>query len=473
MKSSMKLHALFLLLVGALNAGAGVFPVATNGLGVFAVFDGTNYLVGIQGDEIAHSSVTAQLFGPSGALVGPRIKVGRTGGLPFAAFDGTNYLLVWSDAANYPNDDIYGQFVSRSGAAVGGPFAICTAPGLQETDRGGPPLAFGGGKYLVVWRDARSGTNASYGRLVSPSGALFGSEIPISADALSAEGGSVAFDGANFMVAFQKQTNPSKGQYATYGMLISPSGTTNGPFLISQTTSASLPPRNTPSGLVFNGTNYLVVWSKDVGPGYPSPSNFDIYGRFVSPAGVPVGSEIAFLSGAGDQTGGVPLFDGVNYLVGGIDGTFGSSNSVTSVQFFSPAAQSVGPAFPLLAAFPSEGTNQPLFGGAVFDGARFVVVGTVGSMDTNNSFSSAGVYGTFIPKSTARPRLDVAGSLAGAQFPLLLTGTPGINYAIQMGTNLVSPGWTSLVTNSPTNGTFSFTDTQATNSQRYYRAVKH
>jgi hypothetical protein len=59
----------------------------------------------------------------------------------------------------------------------------------------------------------------------------------------------------------------------------------------------------------------------------------------------------------------------------------------------------------------------------------------------------------------------------GDQFPLLLTGTPGINYAIQVSTNLGLPNWTALTTNSPTNGPFSFTDSNATNASRFYRAV--
>jgi hypothetical protein len=43
---------------------------------------------------------------------------------------------------------------------------------------------------------------------------------------------------------------------------------------------------------------------------------------------------------------------------------------------------------------------------------------------------------------------------------------------IEMATNLVATNWTALATNSPTNGTFNFTDTQATNGSRFYRAVK-
>jgi hypothetical protein len=77
-----------------------------------------------------------------------------------------------------------------------------------------------------------------------------------------------------------------------------------------------------------------------------------------------------------------------------------------------------------------------------------------------------------MPRSTAPPQLNVAGPLVSSQLPLRLTGTPGINYAIQMATNLALPGWTSLVTNSPTNGTFTYIDAHATNSSRFYRGVK-
>ena len=99
------------------------------------------------------------------------------------------------------------------------------------------------------------------------------------------------------------------------------------------------------------------------------------------------------------------------------------------------------------------------------------MVGTV-TLDTNGlvtGFASGEVYGAFIPSSTAPPRLDVAGPRAGAQFPLLLSGTPGINYAIQMATNLTAPNWMPLATNSPANGTFRFTDPGATNKSRFYR----
>lgn len=51
-------------------------------------------------------------------------------------------------------------------------------------------------------------------------------------------------------------------------------------------------------------------------------------------------------------------------------------------------------------------------------------------------------------------------------------GTPGINYAVQASGGLSPANWTGIVTNSPTNGTFTYTDTSASTQTRFYRAVK-
>ena len=142
------------------------------------------------------------------------------------------------------------------------------------------------------------------------------------------------------------------------------------------------------------------------------------------------------------------------------------------MRFFDRTGQALGSEF---SPFTAQGTNQPVLGVPLFDGTRFLIVGTLGNNALGNNgfnFSSGDVYGTFIPKSTAAPRLSVASPFANGQFSLLLTGTPGINYAIQTSSNLALTNWTALVTNSPTNGTFSFTDIHATNASRFYRALK-
>jgi hypothetical protein len=146
----------------------------------------------------------------------------------------------------------------------------------------------------------------------------------------------------------------------------------------------------------------------------------------------------------------------------------GTTNSSFVFRFFDALGQPIGPKF---SPIPAQGTNSPVAPLSLFDGNSFFCVLTFATL-VSGEFTSGDVYGAFIPSSTAPPRLDVAGPLVAAQFPLLLTGTPGINYAIQTLTNLSLTNWTALVTNSPTTGTFNFTDTNATNASRFYRAVK-
>jgi hypothetical protein len=139
-------------------------------------------------------------------------------------------------------------------------------------------------------------------------------------------------------------------------------------------------------------------------------------------------------------------------------------------QFLNRSASPVGPVFTL---FQSQGTNSPLFGGVLFDGNRFAVVADIGFLEVGSDggihgFGSGAVYGAFVPKSSAPPQLIVTTPI----FSLLLTGTPGINYAIQASTNLAFTNWTALATNSPTNGSFKFIDSHATNANRFYRALK-
>lgn len=71
-----------------------IFPIATNGIvsqaALISAFSGSNFLVGIQGDAVAHDNITAQLISTNGAMIGSRIAIGRTGGIPWVGFDGTN-----------------------------------------------------------------------------------------------------------------------------------------------------------------------------------------------------------------------------------------------------------------------------------------------------------------------------------------------------------------------------------------------
>src|ERR1035438_7504325 len=83
------------LLAGVHSNATTIFPIATNGTvsqaGFSAAFSGTNYLVGIEGDATNSNAITAQLISTNGSLIGSRIAIGGTGGIPYVGFDGTNF----------------------------------------------------------------------------------------------------------------------------------------------------------------------------------------------------------------------------------------------------------------------------------------------------------------------------------------------------------------------------------------------
>lgn len=291
------------VLTGAAQA-ATVFPIVTNNMsaeGFNVARAGTNYLVGIKGDFVTNNEfqITAQLFGPAGTPVGGRINPapGHTQGngnplCPFVASSGTNFLMVWpDDYLNGPYSSISGQIISPSGDLVGGWFPITT--NAQQGFTTPEPVAYGGGEYLVVWDDYRSGTGnaAVYGQLVSAKGALAGGNFLISAPGsgqVEEKSAAVAFDGTNFLVTWFNVFSQNS-QNVVYGAYVSPSGAVGTPFAIGQTVSQE---RN-PLYAVFNGTNYFVVWNFTSQPEGASNSIGSVYGRFVTPSGTFPSDEFA------------------------------------------------------------------------------------------------------------------------------------------------------------------------------------
>ena len=456
--------------------GNQMFPIVTNdtaATGFSVACAGTNYLVGIQGDITTNNEyqITAQLLGPTGTPVGARINPvpGHTGGNSYFASSGTNILMVWPD--DYGNrgtnnySSVNGQLLSLSGALIGGTIAITA--NFNQKFKSLQPVAYGGGKYLVIWDDHSNGTNwAVYGQLISSSGTLIGGNFLISAAVNNHDerGASVAFDGTNFLMVWPFNSTPagSTNYIVTYGMFISPTGTMGAPFAIGQTAC----PNQNPLVLVFNGANYLVVWNFDAGSGPIASAIWKLYGRFVTPAGTFPGNEFTIVANGNPTFPGL-AFDGANYLLSWNE-NLGATNSTVYFQFLNGSGQPAGPPF---TPFTAQGSAVPLVAMPIYDGRRFVSVATL-SAGGFNPTSNAGIYGAFIPASTTPPQFGTGVSYFNKQFSLSLTGTPGINYAIQAATNLPASNWMPLVTNSPTNGTFTFTDPGATNRSRFYRAVK-
>jgi hypothetical protein len=85
------------------------------------------------------------------------------------------YLVVWHAFDRVTLSNIYGQRVAWNGTAVGPPFAICDAPGVQAA----PSVSYeaGTGVFWVAWTDFRNGAGDVYLRRVSGIGERLGSEI--------------------------------------------------------------------------------------------------------------------------------------------------------------------------------------------------------------------------------------------------------------------------------------------------------
>jgi hypothetical protein len=192
---------------------------------------------------------------------------------------------------------------------LGPPFHIGGEPvyGQPEAnDQRWPSVAFDSTNYLVLWADERNGTWNIYGARVNESGVVLDSVgIAFSTAVDDQTRPTVAFDGTNYLVVWVDDRNGSGDIYGAQvsvgGIVLDPSG-----IAISTAANQQWYPR-----LVFDGTNYLVVWQDGV-PG----SNFDIYGARVDIGGIvldPAGIPIA--TAAATQQDPALAFDGTNYLV--------------------------------------------------------------------------------------------------------------------------------------------------------------
>jgi hypothetical protein len=410
----------------------GIATTAGREISISAAFDGTNYLVGIQGDAIGFSRVGAQLVSQSGSLVGPLISTGRTGGAPNVAFGGSIYLMIWEDDQN--DFDLYGQLITPSGSLSGTPFLIKSGFGRQSP--GG--IGFDGTNFLVLWKDNDPNDNGQcdsgegtcedvYGQLVTTAGALLGPAIPISTQDESQKAPAVAFDGTNYLVAWaSRRSGPEL--WDVYGRFISKTGELSDQFMIGETPS----PSYNPISIAFDGENYFVVWNRDIGLGYPNPTIWDIYGRMVSPSGSFPGPEFAVSTATGSQAFPFAAFDGMNYLVSWTDARNDSNNNFLCDpdegtcadihgQFVNRTGGLVGSEFPIAA----DAGNQ-FISPVVFGGGKYLVVWTSGdSLDG----SIGDVYGAFIEPAKYAGDFNKDGDVDGGDLAEYINDDGGVSLA--------------------------------------------
>ncbi|MBU6400317.1 MAG: leucine-rich repeat protein, partial [Verrucomicrobia bacterium] len=412
-----------------------VFPIATNPAAVEIsdglAFDGTNYFVILA----AGTDLVGQLFSSDGALVGSPISIGSNVAFPTlaaVAFAQNHYLVAWSDHSITSGVDMFGQFISRDGTKAGPKFTLLSAPGSYGF-QSVTALAADGTNFLAVWQD--NNDRNLYGQLITPSGGLSGPEFLISSQQGNGQGAAVAFGRTNYLVVWQG--NYGNGGNDAYAELVSRSGVPGTPFQISQTASGD----HNPVAVAFDGSNYLAVWPWDPLGTTGTVTDWDLYGRLVSPTGDLPGSELNLVTDAGSAIFPALAFDGSHYLLAwretyyNSDLSINATNSNIYYQFFDTSGVAAGSEFTV---FTAQGTITPFFplNGLLFDGNRYAVAASLGTLAVTNGriagFTSGEVYGAFLSASV--PTGSGGGSPGADQFvcstnngTITITGYTGTN----------------------------------------------
>jgi Secretion system C-terminal sorting domain len=266
--------------------------------------DSTNYLAVWQDNRNGKYGIYGERIDQNGALLDSTIIPISIDSVnlyrPSVTFGGSNYFVVWQTRDFNQvsgTSDIYGARISTEGTVLdsnGIPIS------LDYSWQINPSVASDDTNYFAVWSDHRNGNPDIYGARITPSGTILDPHgIPISTVSIE-DCPAIAFDGTNYFVVWQDQSN-------IYGARVRPTGTVLDPtgIAISLVTDRQCAP-----AITFGGTNYLIVWQDN------RNGNFDIYGTRVTPAGVvlnPSGNPIS--TAPFNQTDPAIVFDGTNYLV--------------------------------------------------------------------------------------------------------------------------------------------------------------
>jgi hypothetical protein len=211
--------------------------------------------------------------------------------LPQVASDGTNFLVVYDEIVTDTNHHVIGALFNQHGKLL-----IYVLNLVTPNDDRVPHVAFDGANYLVVYQEDNGGDHDIMGVFVSPAGALVGAPFAIDASTDDDLAPAVAYDGANYLVAYQRANGD------IIGAMVAPSGAVGSSFPIDTATHDDLPP-----AVASNGTDFLVAYQRVVS---------NIVGARVDGGGaVEAGSPFNIDATGYDNSAPQAASDGTNYLV--------------------------------------------------------------------------------------------------------------------------------------------------------------
>ncbi|MBN2466134.1 hypothetical protein JXD38_10990 [candidate division WOR-3 bacterium] len=275
---------------------------------------------------------------------------------PVIGFDGANYLVAWEDDRGGSGYDIYGGRVTPAGAQLDpAGFLITQAANAQ----GSPAVAFDGTEFLVAWEDDRNGLDIYGARVTLDGTVLDPTGFVISQATEDQRLPTACFDGSSFLVAWEDFRNDAAGDI--YAARVTPDGEVRdlAGFAISQTAHEQLLP-----AAGFDGTNSLVVWAD-----YRDNTRFHIYGARVTPDGTVLEpSGIPITTEPGYQYAPAIAFDSLNLLVAWQDSRSGSNWDIYGTRVTSEG-EVLDPAGIAL----SQAANHQRSPALGFDGTNFLL----------------------------------------------------------------------------------------------------
>jgi hypothetical protein len=194
-----------------------------------------------------------------------------------ATFGGGNYMVVWTDYRSGSAYQIYGSRVSAAGTVLD-PSGIELGPSTAASYQYYPSVGYNGTRYFVVW-GYYSSPYAVTGRFVNTNGTLYGDTIRIASATSYVYGTRIAYDGTNFMIAYVDYGNGTNCQLK--GIRVA--GATGTPIGSAFTIADSIYYYQS-IGLSFANSRYLAIYCRLIG------SYYQMMGRYYTTGGAPMGA---------------------------------------------------------------------------------------------------------------------------------------------------------------------------------------
>lgn len=227
--------------------------------------------------------------------------------VPDIAYGAGKFLVIYEKSLFYNYEShqaVYGKFINATSGVMSQEFRISSLWGGLDLNQ----IAFDGTNFLVVYRDDRDDRRV-LARFVSPAtGGPVGNEIVIDANNLPSDNPlAVFFDGQKYLIVWTDQTQNFPNVWQFYGKFLYPNGTQSAMFNVTHVNSWKVAPF-----VSFDGTKFLISWTDGRNCGFlPETESLtcvktasDIYGRYFSINGTPLGGEFTIITTSGNDVGG-------------------------------------------------------------------------------------------------------------------------------------------------------------------------